>query len=59
MTSTLQSLTFHLSRALRRELIEGSEPGVADNAVSILRSTITEQIGIDVEEHQAADDISI
>ena len=40
------------------ESIEGSEPVVAGDTTSILRSTVAEQIGIEVEELLAADDLS-
>ena len=40
------------------ETIEDSEPAVGGDTISILRSTIAEQIGIEVEELLAADDLS-
>ena len=40
------------------EPIEKSEPVIVDDTISILRSTMAEQIGVEIEELQAADDLA-
>lgn len=56
--STIDAETPPSSGAQTPEAVAAPEPVVADNTISILRSTIAEQIGVEVEELLAADDLS-